>query len=103
MNKERTKKAIEVMQAYVDGAEIQVAPPSSGKWSDLSSLCTPAWSWGTFDYRVKPREPRTFFANEYKAGNIGCLYFTKEDAENMAIELGVSPVSVVELREVIRD
>lgn len=49
MNREQTKQAIAVMQAYTDGAEIEFREPS-GKWHD----CEPSWDWQRFDYRVKP-------------------------------------------------
>jgi hypothetical protein len=50
MNIEETKECIRVMQAYVDGKEIE-------------SLCdeviwervvNPIWSWNTRQYRIKP-------------------------------------------------
>lgn len=60
MNREETKKAIEVMQAYVDGKEIEAW--ERGVFSDTSN---PAWGWDVFDYRIKP-EPLTLWVNEYK-------------------------------------
>jgi hypothetical protein len=59
MNKEQTLKAIEVMQAYVDGKKIQVTPPrnqlligiAAEQWIDIDN---PSWEWRLVDYRVKP-------------------------------------------------
>lgn len=53
-----TKEKIEVMQAYLDGKQIQFREfPLNGreKWMDLTG--EPAWKWGTYEYRIKP-EPR---------------------------------------------
>ena len=56
MTREETKKCIEVMQAYVDGEEIE------NRWKgenegDWKSTETPNWFWNTHDYRIKP-QPR---------------------------------------------
>lgn len=50
MNKEQTLKAIEVMQAYVEGKKIQYAP-CGGRWREADD---PSWDWIGMDYRVKP-------------------------------------------------
>lgn len=60
MNREDTKKAIAVMQAYVDGKEIET------RWhSKYESCCNPAWHWddAAMNYRVKP-EPRVIEVRE---------------------------------------
>jgi hypothetical protein len=56
MDKEETKKAIAVMQAYVDGADIQ--------WDWAGRLeegwripATYTWNWDYRKYRVKPKKP----------------------------------------------
>ena len=51
MTIEETKKAIEVMQEYVDGKEIEYCNKDDDKWYDATSPC---WSWDVTDYRVKP-------------------------------------------------
>jgi hypothetical protein len=52
MNIEQTKEAIAVMQAYVDGKEVQVRglPPDSF-WMMASSPC---WDWLNSTFRIKP-------------------------------------------------
>lgn len=52
---EDTKRKIAVMQAYVDGKQIQVKACGVSEWRD----CTlePDWDWVSGDYRVKPEEP----------------------------------------------
>jgi hypothetical protein len=76
-----TLRKIAVMQAYVDGKEIEMT--SHG---DLWVRCDfPTWNWSDKDYRVKP-EPRAFWVNIYDSGVLGRAYMTKEEAENGAIE-----------------
>jgi len=48
MDREQTKRAIDVMQAYVDGAEIE-----STMLENCWGMATPAWNWGNNAYRVK--------------------------------------------------
>lgn len=50
MNIEQTKEAIRVMQAYVDGKEVEF------KWmsKDWNSTVPPEWNWSAYDYRIKP-------------------------------------------------
>jgi hypothetical protein len=50
MNKEQTLKAIEVMQAYVEGKKIHY---SEDGW-DWQVVDSPTWDWLAIDYRVKP-------------------------------------------------
>lgn len=57
-----TAEMIAVMQAYLDGKEIQYrrvtcSPPSI--WFDWDTNRIPDWSWGYHDYRVKPSTPDT--------------------------------------------
>jgi len=52
MNKEQTLKAIEVMQAYVEGKKIQYYWNAAGRWIDVDP---PIWDWASGgEYRVKP-------------------------------------------------
>lgn len=50
MTKEDTRKLIAVMQAYVDGKQIQCKDDESENWIDVE---TPEWD-PNYDYRVKP-------------------------------------------------
>lgn len=47
-----TKEQIKVMQAYVDGKEIEFLD-SGGKWCKTSN---PAWDWCASDYRIVKEE-----------------------------------------------
>ena len=56
MNREETKKAIEVMQAYVDGAEIENISADTGR-SNYWLTGYPSWQWDgdSTTYRIKPK------------------------------------------------
>ena len=57
MNRDETIKCIAVMQAFIDGAEIEGKNKSSqGKWAYIH----PSWNFPDWDYRIKPQEPREF-------------------------------------------
>jgi hypothetical protein len=50
MNIEETKEAIKVMQAFVDGKEVEAMNPA-GNWE---TAITPRWGWDDTQYRIKP-------------------------------------------------
>ena len=60
MNREDTKQAIEVMQAYVDGAEIEAQFLDNGNWVKETKDLGPTWNFGACSYRIKPK-PREFW------------------------------------------
>jgi hypothetical protein len=83
MDTKQTADAIKVMQAYVDGAEIQERVVSGGphRWKEAG----PYWNWMTSEYRIKP-QPREWWINRYPGGGIG-IYDSKELAEiNKSLE-----------------
>lgn len=59
MTKEATKNLIAVMQAYVDGKQIQYTDAESENWTDIES---PEWD-PNYDYRVKPESSYRPFRN----------------------------------------
>ena len=61
MNKEQTEEAIKVMQAYVDGKQIQWFDRHDESWADTT--VHPQWNWDEKEYRVKP-EPRKVYMVE---------------------------------------
>lgn len=65
MNVEQTIEAIRVMQAYVDGKEVEF------KWGsmDWNSTDKPEWNWSAYDYRIKPTATlRPWTADEVPLG-----------------------------------
>jgi len=66
MTLEQTKEAIRVMQAYVDGKEVESKHITSHNWV-LDK--TPRWNWDNFDYRIKPTPVlRPWTADEVPVG-----------------------------------
>ena len=59
MTKEATKNLIAVMQAYVNGKQIQYTDAESENWIDIES---PEWD-PNYDYRVKPKSSYRSFRN----------------------------------------
>lgn len=55
MNKEETKRKIEVMQAFVEGKKIQLKRKQlNDAWEDFVHE-EPVWNWGRYNYRIKPK------------------------------------------------
>jgi hypothetical protein len=58
VNIEETKKAIEVMQAFVDGKSIETRRQiKQGAWLPASD---PSWKWVEWEYRVKPEPDASY-------------------------------------------
>ena len=64
MNKEQTIEAIKVMQAFVDGKEVESM--YNGKWGAVTN---PRWNWDDTLYRIKPTPTfRPWTADEVPLG-----------------------------------
>jgi len=98
MNKENVKKAIEVMQAYVDGKIIQGL--YNGEWHTFDVDSTlPLFQWADCTYRIKP-EPLVLFVNEHSiTGDCILAYESKYEA----IRMQVSHQKVFEFIQVLDD
>ncbi len=66
---------IEVLQAFKAGKVIQFK--NGGTWDDLLE---PGWNFHDTKYRVKPKEPREIWVNEYRDGSV-VAYASKSQAE----------------------
>ena len=65
MNIEETKEAIRVMQAFVDGKEVQYEVPNK-EWITTDQ---PAWNFISYNYRIKPTATlRPWTADEVPLG-----------------------------------
>jgi len=90
MNREETKKAIEVMQAYVDGKVVEYF--AFDAWFPVNQ---PGWSFNDTKYRIKP-EPREYWVNVYPGGIY--VYKSKEDAD---LYCSVNRSECIRVREIL--
>ena len=61
MTREEARKAAEVMLAYANGEEIEIAYSNSS----YQTVTSPEFNWGKVEYRVKPKPTyRPFKDNE---------------------------------------
>ena len=66
MNIEQTKEAIRVMQAYVDGKEVECWHCGLEGWDTTNN---PSWSWMDCQFRIKPTAKlRPWTADEVPLG-----------------------------------
>lgn len=97
--KEEIKKRIEIMQAWVDGAEIETSFIGGDEWS--VKTCPSFDSFNSLKYRIKPK-PREVWVNEY---NDGIQAFSlKSHAKTYAkVESHRLVKAAVKYREVVED
>ena len=72
MNREETEAAIEVMQAYVDGADLEYRYRKNPKWVVpvwLSFSTVIGWEFDCLEYRIKPK-PKECWVRFRKDGSI---------------------------------
>jgi len=77
MNREQTKCAIEVMQAFTEGKDIQ-RRLGSDTWLDDHA---PSWDWIRDHWRVKP-EPLTCWVTVLNGSLASTVHMSEEDANN---------------------
>ena len=66
MNIEQTKEAIKVMQAFVDGKEVEYLHSGTEGWVTTTN---PSWNWTNCFYRIKPTSTfRPWTADEVPLG-----------------------------------
>ena len=90
---------IAVLQAAKEGKAIQRRHLHGidAPWIDTPK---PSWNWATFDYRVKPAEPRRVWVNTY-GNRMGFAYASREQADANA-DAGSYRVECVEFVEVVK-
>ena len=93
---------IAVLQAFKQGKAIQFRrrshPDTDVYWKDTPKPC---WDWDTFDYRVKPAEPRRVWLNFYPTmgGRSSVCYDSREEAAKFACYEDSQQVEFVEVRK----
>lgn len=61
--KEETKRMIEVMQAYVEGCEIEYKVKNLREWKGM--MIEPYWNWYSSDYRIKEEVKHKYKVGDY--------------------------------------
>lgn len=79
-----TKEKIEIMQAWLDGKDIQYMFNNDGIWCDLTTKC-PKWNFIQIKYRIKPKQKvkktvKYLCFEHYQ----GTLYFVVENSLSAA-------------------
>lgn len=104
MSKSEAKEFIEIMQAYVDGKEIEYRA-KNGEWFVIEN---PVWNFNEVEYRVrvkpkeKPKEKIPLYQALFKNGEhflVSACLFRKEEAKAMGsnfIKLIEPPITTVE-------
>ena len=92
---------IAVMRAAKEGKAIQSRHRPHRDidvcWKDAPK---PSWDWATFDYRIKPAEPRRVWVNMYGShSTVGYAFYSRQIADTHA---GVERVECVEFVEVVK-
>ena len=92
MNREKTRKAIEVMQAWLDGETDEFFHQQTRSWHLINKL--PEWGWGAYEYRIKP-EPMEFWVDVDDSGHPECVMTVRPTV----IRAGLRRIKVKEVME----
>ena len=69
------REKIEVMQAFERGEEIEVSYVKQAKWTDISN---PDWSWGAYNYRIKPKPKQVVVIEKWLCKSVDNGYYVTE-------------------------
>ena len=99
-----TKEKAAVMLAADAGAEIESQIRQATCLQTWVTNKNPSWNWDTFNYRVKPREPRRIWVNVYGGGvgSVVTTHKTKDAAIKCQREGQSHCVEAVEFVEVVK-
>ena len=93
MNRDETREARIVMEAYENGAEIERTPV--GNMEEWLLTTNPVWAWFEYHYRIK-KTPRTFWCTLYKNG-FGSIHRSRTGADSM----DAGSAAIIKVQEVI--
>lgn len=76
-----TAEKIKVMQAYLEGKQLQVKFQNQTSWQNHADV-EPFWEWGVYDYRIKPSSRFKVFVSIDGANWLpGGHFHLKDDAD----------------------
>ena len=92
------KEKIEVMQAALDGEEIEciVLGKPQDKWEEIRYTTSLVWDWLHEDYRIKPK-PLEFWVNVCHRSNF-VSHYSRQDAINATCP---DCIKIIKVREVL--
>lgn len=67
---ENSKQALEIIQAFIDGKEIEYKGKSESVWTTTTN---PSWNFGIIDYRIKHSEPEYNYPIYKKSKDYGTI------------------------------
>ena len=92
------KEKIEVMQAALDGKEIEHTWIHQNEWITTQTQPYPDFNWQKMDYRIKP-EPLEFWINIYEGG-VFSVFSSVDSAEFDADGMDISFIKTIKVKEV---
>ncbi len=92
------KEKIEVMQAALDGEEIEYMLGENDGWRSYDSG-EPSWDWSCVDFRIKPK-PLEFWVNVYDDGTGEHVVFDNKKAADDNEAESSHVVKTIKVREV---
>lgn len=69
---DKARQQAEVMIAFAEGKTIEYRENGEHVWEYAK---TPSWDWFSFDYRIKPAEPKKVKLTAFTTANGQLLYF----------------------------
>jgi len=93
-NRSYTQEKIKVMQAFIDGQDIEKRVIGDG--NEFVSCVYPNWYFGAEEYRIEP-VPRTRYFIEFKDGRLGASYEDKGHCLGVAKNSGDRVLEFVEV------
>ena len=98
MTREETRKAIEVMQHFANGGEVEVYYYDGfGDWRDIDD---PEWDWRNFEYRIAKPEPVSIPITEAQKSLLLPIIWIRDREENIVgWRKGVGEVSMSDKKE----
>ena len=73
------REKIDCMEAFERGEEIEVSYVKQAKWTDISN---PDWSWGAYNYRIKPKPKQVVVIEKWLCKSIYNEYYIVEGCAN---------------------
>ena len=69
------REKIQTMEAFERGEEIEVSYVKQEKWTDIYN---PDWSWGAYNYRIKPKPKQVVVIEKWLCKSAWDNYFIIE-------------------------